>query len=151
VFRGGSSTGASRRKLAVLLDMIKHMKTTREVIYGITVDGSKGPRYRMKLGGVMLARKCGKPIVLVRTWYKRRLRLGTWDRMAVPLPFNVIRYYLRGPYFVPEAAKSDAALQEFARRLEDDLIALAARSYDDMGQRRPAALVERDPSEPMQA
>lgn len=151
VFRGGSSTGASRRKLTVLRDMIKHMKSSREVIYGITVDGSKGPRYRMKLGGVMIARRCSKPIVLVRTWYKRCVRLDTWDRMAIPLPFNVIRFSMRGPYFVPEAARNDAALQEFARGLEDELIDLAAQSYDEMGQRRPAALVKRDRSEPMQA
>jgi hypothetical protein len=71
--------------------------------------------------------------------------------MAVPLPFNVIRYSMRGPYFAPAAAKSDAALQEFARSLEDELIDLAAQSYDAMGQRRPAALVKRDPSELMQA
>lgn len=143
VFRGGSSTKRGRRKLTVLLDMIKHMQTTREVIYGITVDGSKGPRYRMKLGGVMIARKCGKPIVLVRTWYKRCIRINTWDHMAVPLPFNVIRYYMRGPYFVPADATGDAGLQAFGRILEDDLIELAARSYDDMGQPRPAALVKR--------
>jgi lysophospholipid acyltransferase (LPLAT)-like uncharacterized protein len=149
VFRGGSSTKRGRRKLTVLLDMIKHMQTTREVIYGITVDGSKGPRYRMKLGGVMIARKCGKPIVLVRTWYKRCIRLDTWDRMAVPLPFNVIRYYMRGPYFYPDDAQGEAGLQAFGRRLEDDLIDLAARSYDDMGQRRPDALVKRPAGEIM--
>lgn len=149
VFRGGSSTKRGRRKLTVLLDMIKHMQSTREVIYGLTVDGSKGPRYRMKLGGVMIARKCGKPIVLVRTWYRRCIRLNTWDRMAVPLPFNVIRYSMRGPYFVPEDAHGDAGLQAFGRILEDELIDLAARSYDDMGQRRPDALIKRPEGEIM--
>ncbi len=78
------------------------MQTTPGVIYGLTVDGSKGPAYRMKMGGVLIARECGGPLALVRTWYKRSIRLKTWDRMAVPLPFNVIKYYLRGPYFVPE-------------------------------------------------
>ena len=151
VFRGGSSTKRGRRKLTVLRDMIRHMQVTREVIYGITVDGSKGPRYRMKLGGIMIARKCGKPIVLVRTWYKRRIRLATWDRMAVPLPFNVIRYYMRGPYFVPADATTDAKLDAFARRIEDELIDLAAQSYDDMGQRRPDALVKRSADQVMEA
>lgn len=151
VFRGGSSTRRGRRKLTVLLDMIKHMNGTREVIYGITVDGSKGPRYRMKLGGVMIARKCGKPVVLVRTWYKRCLRLNTWDRMAVPLPFNVIRYYMRGPYFAPTTTKSDAEFDAFARRIEDELIDLAVQSYADMGQPRPAALVGRRANEAMEA
>lgn len=146
VFRGGSSTRASRRRLTVLRDMIRHMRNTREVIYGITVDGSKGPPYRMKMGGIVLARECKKPIVLVRTWYKRCIRLRTWDRMAVPLPFNVIRVYMRGPYFVPEGART-AALETLQRQLEDDLIDLAAQSYADMGQRRPPNLVKRGADE----
>ncbi len=143
VFRGGSTTGRSRRREGALEEMIAHMRTHDQVIYGLTVDGSKGPAYRMKTGGIVIARECGKPIVLARTWYKRCLRLPTWDRMALPLPFNVIRYYLRGPYFVPESARSAAGLEEFRLRLENDLIDLAAQSYDDMRQARPANLVKR--------
>lgn len=143
VFRGGTTTHRSRRRHGTLDEMIAHMKTHDRVIYGLTVDGSKGPAYRMKTGGIIIARECGKPIALVRTWYKRCLRLPTWDRMALPLPFNVIRYYLKGPYMVPPSAHTEAGLETFRQRLENDLIELAARSYDDMGQPRPANLVER--------
>jgi lysophospholipid acyltransferase (LPLAT)-like uncharacterized protein len=144
VFRGGSSSGRARRHTDVLHEMIAHMQTTPGVIYGLTVDGSKGPAYRMKMGGVLIARECGRPLALVRTWYKRSIRLKTWDRMAVPLPFNVIKYYLRGPYFVPEDAHTDAGLARFRLELENGLIDLAAKSYDDMGQPRPANLVKRE-------
>lgn len=143
VFRGGSTTHRSRRRLGILKAMITHMQTTDQVIYGLTVDGSKGPPYRMKTGGIIIARACNKPIVLARTWYKRCLRLPTWDRMALPLPFNRIRYYLRGPYFVPQGAHAEAEFDAFHRRLEDDLIDLAAQSYDDMRQVRPVNLVKR--------
>jgi lysophospholipid acyltransferase (LPLAT)-like uncharacterized protein len=143
VFRGGSTTGRSRRREGALEEMIDHMRTHDRVIYGLTVDGSKGPPYRMKTGGIVIARECGKPVVLARTWYKRCLRLPTWDRMALPLPFNVIRYYLRGPYFVPASARSAAGLEDFRLHLETELIDLAAQSYDDMGQARPANLVRR--------
>lgn len=146
VFRGGSTTGRSRRREGALEEMIAHMRTHDEVIYGLTVDGSKGPPYRMKTGGIIIARECGKPVVLARTWYKRCLRLPTWDRMAVPLPFNVIHYYLRGPYLVPDSARDAAGLEEFRLHLENDLIDLAAQSYDDMGQARPANLVKRSAS-----
>lgn len=147
VFRGGSTSGQARRREGVLQEMIDHMRTTDEVIYGITVDGSKGPPYRLKHGGVIIARECGKPVILARTWYKRCLRLPTWDRMAVPLPFNRISYYLRGPYHVPESARTESGLEEFRLRLENDLIELAAESYADMGQPRPAALRPRTPEE----
>ena len=84
------------------------MRKTDGVIYGLTVDGSKGPAYRLKRGGVVIARECGRPIVLVRTWYRRCLRLDTWDRTAIPLPFNRIHYYLEGPYFAPADADTEA-------------------------------------------
>ncbi|MFM7142826.1 MAG: lysophospholipid acyltransferase family protein [Alphaproteobacteria bacterium] len=147
VFRGGTTTGKARRREGVLRDMIDHMRSHRRVIYGITVDGSKGPAYRMKTGSVVIARECGRPIVLARTWYRRRLRLPTWDRMAVPLPFNVIRYYLRGPFEVPESAATEEGLERFTIEIENELVALAAKSYRDLGQAVPPNLVPREPGE----
>jgi lysophospholipid acyltransferase (LPLAT)-like uncharacterized protein len=140
VFRGGSSDRASRRVANVTQELIDHMQKTDGVIYGLTVDGSKGPPYRLKRGGVVIARDCGRPVVLVRTWYRRCIRLDTWDRTAIPLPFNRIHYYMEGPYFAPADSFDEDGLERFRLRLEKDLIALAARSYDDLGQARPANL-----------
>jgi lysophospholipid acyltransferase (LPLAT)-like uncharacterized protein len=140
VFRGGSSDRDSRRRSDVTRELTEHMNTTDGVIYGLTVDGSKGPAYRLKRGGIVVARDCGRPIVLVRTWYQRCFRLDTWDRAAIPLPFNRIHYYMIGPYFAPPDADTEAGLERFRRQLEDDLIELAGRSYDDLGQPRPANL-----------
>jgi len=123
--------------------MIEHMNARDDVIYGLTVDGSKGPPYRMKTGGIVIARDCGKPIILARVWIKRCMRLNTWDRTAIPLPFNRISCYLRGPYFVPEDAHSEDGLEAFRDRLEDDLIDLAVHSYEEMGHPRPENLVKR--------
>jgi lysophospholipid acyltransferase (LPLAT)-like uncharacterized protein len=147
VFRGGSTTKASRRRAGVLLAMIQHMKDTRNVTYGITVDGSQGPPYRMKPGGALIARECKKPLALVRTWYKRAIRLSTWDRTAIPLPFNVIKYWLVGPIHVPDDAGTDAGLLRFLLSLEDGLIDLAAQSYREMGQALPPKLVKRTEAE----
>ncbi len=143
VFRGGSSTGQARRREGVLDDLIHHMKTTDAVTLGLTVDGSKGPAYRMKTGCIIVAREADRPIALVRTWYKRCVRLRTWDRMAVPLPFNRIRYYLRGPYFVPASARTPEGVEAFRRELDNALVDLAAESYDDMGQPHPPNLSKR--------
>ncbi len=147
VFRGGSSGRNSRRRAGVVPAMIEHMKNTRDVTYGITVDGSRGPAYRMKLGGIMIARECRRPVVLGRTWFKRSIRLRTWDRTAIPLPFNVIKYYLAGPYPVPEDADTDEGLQRFLLQMEDALIDMAVESYHDMGQPLPENLVKRPPEE----
>jgi lysophospholipid acyltransferase (LPLAT)-like uncharacterized protein len=104
------------------------MRENRRVVYGVTVDGSNGPYHVMKPGALFLARKCGKPIVLVRTWAKRNLRLPTWDRMAVPLPFNRIRQYLVGPFFPPDGASDSERLEIFRRELEGKLVELAQAS-----------------------
>ena len=84
----------------------------------------------MKPGALLIAHKCRRPVVLVRTWAKRNLRLPTWDRMAVPLPFNHIRQYLRGPYPVPAEAGDPAVFEAFRQRLERDLEQLAQESID---------------------
>jgi lysophospholipid acyltransferase (LPLAT)-like uncharacterized protein len=143
VFRGGSTTSRSRHREGVIGDLVAHMRDHHGVLYGLTVDGSKGPAYRMKSGGIVVASACGKPIALVRTWYRRSLRLPTWDRTAIPLPFNRITYYYRGPYFAPESLADSAVLERFQGQLEDDLVDLAAESYAAMGQSRPMNLVKR--------
>jgi lysophospholipid acyltransferase (LPLAT)-like uncharacterized protein len=143
VFRGGSTSSRSRHRVGVIDDLVAHMRDHHGVLYGLTVDGSKGPAYRMKSGGIVVASACGKPIALVRTWYRRSLRLPTWDRTAIPLPFNRIAYYYRGPYFAPESLADSTILERFQVELEDDLVDLAAESYAAMGQARPKNLVKR--------
>lgn len=148
VFRGGSSRRRSRRNTDVVDAMIEHMNENPGVIYGITVDGSKGPAYRMKTGGVRIAHACGKPVALVRTWYKRSLRLRSWDRTAIPLPFNDIRYHLRGPFEVPANADDPKVLADFVISLENELIAMAEHSYREFGQAIPENLVRREQEKP---
>lgn len=143
VFRGGSSGHRSRRRPEVLAEMVKHMQDDPRVIYGITVDGSKGPPYRMKPGGLAIAARCGRPVVLARTWYRRCWRLPTWDRTAIPLPWNVIRYDLRGPYHVGDAARDPEARARILLALEAELVDMAAESYAALGQPRPPRLQPR--------
>jgi lysophospholipid acyltransferase (LPLAT)-like uncharacterized protein len=130
VFKGGSSRRKSRQREHVFVTMVRHMRSTPRVVYGVTVDGSHGPYHVMKPGALLIAHKCRRPVVLVRTWAKRNLRLPTWDRMAVPLPFNHIRQYLRGPYRVPEEAGDAAVFEAFRQRLERDLEQLSEESID---------------------
>jgi lysophospholipid acyltransferase (LPLAT)-like uncharacterized protein len=147
VFRGGSSSKSSRRRSDVVQEMIVHMRENREVIYGITVDGSQGPAYRMKRGGVVIARECSRPVILSRTWYRRSIRLPTWDRTAIPLPWNEIVYSLAGPYCVPDDADTPEGLARFLLHLEDELIDLATQSYLELGQKPPPKLVKRSAAE----
>ncbi len=143
VFRGGSAAKSSRRREGVVRDMIDHMKTTPRVIYGITVDGSVGPRYRLKKGIVTIARECKRPVGIVRAWAKRQIRLPTWDRMAIPLPFNHIRRTWRGPWWVPADADTEEGFERFRRFLELELAKLAEESYRLFDQPIPPDLYAR--------
>lgn len=135
VFRGGSSKARSRQR-RVLLDMIRHMQAEPRVPYGITVDGSKGPAFHMKSGGAVIARACGAPLFVVRSWFSRRITLDTWDRSVIPLPFGRIKSWAVGPYWIAPDCTS-AELQQAITHLESELLDLADRSFEAFGQPLP--------------
>lgn len=80
---GSPSKGGSE----ALFDMLSALKEGRSVM--LTVDGSRGPRHEMKPGAVVMARKAGVPLYLLRAsgngW-----RLNSWDRFLIPYPFAKI-------------------------------------------------------------
>ena len=130
VARGGS--GSRSRRRAVLPALIEHMQQSRRVIYGLTVDGSQGPAYRMKRGAPLIARDCHAPVVAVRTWYSRGFTLPTWDRTQIPLPFTRRLTLASGPYWIAPDADENA-LEAFRAHLESELLELTERAYALLG------------------
>jgi lysophospholipid acyltransferase (LPLAT)-like uncharacterized protein len=118
VFRGG------RRRKIVLREMIHYMKANSNVIYGITVDGSKGPPRVLKRGACNIAKTCRVPIVLVCTQAKRALYANSWDRTALPLPFNQIKTEMVGPYWI-DPKWNEADYDRFCDHIQNELLNLA--------------------------
>ncbi|MBM9402889.1 lysophospholipid acyltransferase family protein, partial [Gluconacetobacter azotocaptans] len=56
-------------------------------LVAVTPDGPRGPRRHAQPGVAGLAVLSGAPVVPVGAWC-RSWRLGTWDRMLIPLPFG---------------------------------------------------------------
>jgi len=139
VLRGGSSRRASRRRPLALLGMIRHAQRQPRALCAIAVDGSHGPRRSLKSGGLLLARAAGKPIVLARIASRPCLRLPTWDRLAVPLPFARIRLELRGPHPLPGDAASRAGLERFRARLECEMNEMGFPQMESESRERGAA------------
>jgi lysophospholipid acyltransferase (LPLAT)-like uncharacterized protein len=137
VFRGGSSTSKHRRT-KVLPELIRHMRDVPGVAYGITCDGSNGPIYELKQGSVLIAQACHKPMIVCRTWARRRIDLGGWDRPYIPLPFNHIVQAFAGPYFVPVDAGA-TGVEAFRLELQNDLLELTHWVHEYLGERAPAA------------
>ena len=79
----GSSTRGGASGLRNLLSVLKQGD-----LIGITPDGPKGPRRQAAAGVAQLAALAGVPIIPLAARTSRRIQLGTWDRMPLPLPFG---------------------------------------------------------------
>ncbi|MEZ6185021.1 MAG: DUF374 domain-containing protein [Planctomycetota bacterium] len=138
VFRGGSSKGTRRRR-RVLPTLIKHMRDSPQVLYGVTVDGSNGPAFRMKPGGVAIARACRAPLYVVRWSYSRRITVPSWDRTVIPLPFGKLKGLCVGPYWIDPQASAEE-LERFCRHLEEELLECCYRAERAVGIEHPDCL-----------
>ena len=118
-FAWGSSTVGGAQGLRDALRMIKDGHDL-----GITPDGPRGPRRRVKPGVVAMARLSGLPIVPVSFSAGPARRLGSWDRTLVPLPFARGLFVYGEAHRIPRDA--DEAEQEDHRlAIEAELDRLA--------------------------
>lgn len=93
-------------------------------LIGITPDGPRGPRRQAAPGIAQLAGLAGVPVLPCAALTSRRIALGSWDRMAIPLPFGRGVVVCGPPVRVPRDNWRDAvpaiaaALDAAARRAE---------------------------------
>ncbi len=93
---------ATRRGVVALRQMAGLLKRGHDV--AITPDGSRGPRYEVKGGLVVLARVTGRPMLPISWEGTRAWRLETWDRFIVPKPFSRVVLHVGEPRSVPPGA-----------------------------------------------
>ncbi|NRB00826.1 MAG: DUF374 domain-containing protein [Rhodobacteraceae bacterium] len=72
--------------VAVTRSVLKRIANGYSV--GMTTDGSHGPPRISKTHPILWARASGKPIFTVAYASRRVLKLPTWDKMHLPLPFT---------------------------------------------------------------
>ncbi len=85
----GSSSKAGRRDkggAAALRNMLVLLRAGQVV--ALTPDGPRGPRRVMQPGAAHLAAISGVPVVPIAAVYRPGWRIGSWDRMLLPLPFG---------------------------------------------------------------
>jgi lysophospholipid acyltransferase (LPLAT)-like uncharacterized protein len=125
-FGAGAARGSSTRGGTTALAAMERLL---RLGYGaaFTIDGPKGPRYVAKMGGVLLAKKTGQPIlpftITARRYWESK---GSWDRAQVPLPFTRALVDIAPPMFVSADARKEelnvkrdqlqAVLDELERR-----------------------------------
>jgi lysophospholipid acyltransferase (LPLAT)-like uncharacterized protein len=79
--RGSSSRGAQK---------VRHILSAPEKIWAMAADGPKGPAGVIKKGTPWLACQSAKVLIQPTFRYSWAIRLRTWDRMSIPLPWSKI-------------------------------------------------------------
>jgi len=123
--RGGSSMAGGD----ALAEVIDYIRSHQKILFGITVDGSRGPKYEVKKGIAVVAKESGVPIYPVKAWAKRKVLLPTWDNTLVPLPFNEFVYFIGEPVSVPADATLEV-VEAKRQELEDELMRLTKRALE---------------------
>lgn len=100
--RGSSSRGGA----AAFRALLRRLRSGATV--GIVTDGPRGPAGVSKPGVVALARRGGAAIVPIGVAARPALRLGSWDRLLVPLPFAAVALCFGAPIAVPRDADSES-------------------------------------------
>ena len=109
--RGGAKGGAIafRKALGVLAE---------GGVMIMTPDGPRGPREVLQIGPVQMAKASGRPTFMLGLAARPAIRLGSWDRGQVPLPFGRAAVVLVGPLPAPtEASDLEAVRLDWQTRL----------------------------------
>jgi lysophospholipid acyltransferase (LPLAT)-like uncharacterized protein len=83
----------------------------------VTPDGPRGPRRHVHQGLAYLSSRTGLPIVGAGMAFKRPWRAKSWDRFAVPRPFQPAACVAPAPVLVPPDADRDT-IEECRREVE---------------------------------
>ena len=114
----GSSSNKDKAKQAkggtqALRDGLKQLKVGA---LAITPDGPRGPAREMAQGLPLLAKLSGAPALFIGLSCKPAIRLGTWDRALVPLPFGKGAIVWDLAHW-PEDGDMDAVTADWTERL----------------------------------
>ncbi len=109
---------SSRNAVRALLGLRRALGQGWAVAF--TLDGPRGPRYKVKPGPVALARSTGIPMSTFHMAVDRAWVLNTWDGLIIPKPFS--RVLLRFGKLIPVPRDAtDADLERYQQELQDSL------------------------------
>lgn len=109
---------SSRRGPQALLELTTWAERGYDL--AITPDGPRGPIYVVQEGVMSLAQLTGLPIVPVSYHVNWKIRVKSWDRFQIPLPFSRCEMIYEKPIYVPREA-TDAQREQLRLKLEAEL------------------------------
>jgi lysophospholipid acyltransferase (LPLAT)-like uncharacterized protein len=113
---------SSRRGPQALLELTTWAERGYDL--AITPDGPRGPCYRVQEGVMSLAQLTGLPIIPASLNPARNIRVKSWDRFIIPLPFSRCEANIGKAMVVPREA-TDAEREVLRQELEATLRGLS--------------------------
>ncbi len=112
---------SSRRGAHALREAIHAVNGGMNVAF--TPDGPRGPKYRMKVGPVMLASLTGGKVLPISVNASSYWQLRSWDNFQIPKPGAKLRLVMGDGIAVP-AGQTEEQLEEWRARVESALLAI---------------------------
>lgn len=119
--RGSSSEGGKNITHA----LVAHLRSGGNGC--ITVDGPRGPRGIVKPGIIKIAHLTGAAIMPIVFTCSRSIKLNSWDRFEIPLPFATIWVHHAKLWTIPKKLE-DGQFEQNRRKLEEQLATLTGDS-----------------------
>lgn len=116
--RGSHKRGGTQAILGLRKELME-----RNHSIAFTVDGPRGPRYKVKPGIIRLASQTGTPIIPIGSstmWLLGKFN-RSWDHYHAPMPFTPMRLVYGKPLDVP-ASLNDEQLSAYCQTLEAELM-----------------------------
>jgi lysophospholipid acyltransferase (LPLAT)-like uncharacterized protein len=110
---------SSRRGPQALLELTTWAERGYDL--AITPDGPRGPRYVVQEGTMSLAQITGLPVVPVSYYLSSKIRLNSWDRFQIPVPFSRCEITVGRVLRIPREA-TDAEREALRKQLEADMV-----------------------------
>ena len=112
---------SSRRGAQALVEL--NTWAERGYDLAITPDGPRGPQYVLAEGAITLAQITGLPLVPASYHLNWKIRLKSWDRFQLPLPFARCDVQLGKIFWIPREL-SDTERDQFRDQVETELRAI---------------------------
>jgi hypothetical protein len=113
---------SSRRGPQALLEASRWLRNGYSL--AITPDGPRGPAQKIQDGVLYLAQVTGCAIIPVSNYAHWKIRLKSWDRFQIPLPFTKCEFVVGNPIFVGREA-TEADRDKIRAQLESALDTIA--------------------------
>ncbi len=98
----GSTSSGSAKVVRAAMNLIKHNKPI-----ALTLDGPRGPKYKMQHGALWFAAAGEIPLVPMHIESSRQWVLKSWDGHRFPKPFSTIHIGFGDPIFIKRATLED--------------------------------------------